>query len=481
MTAVENTAITYGTAEHHRFESSGAEFLYLVPSAAIYALSGVSKEIHHLLKDRQLPAEELFGKLLGRGYSFREIETALQEMDELDIIFSGRPKSAMPSLPAANFPLQRIVLNVTNQCNLACGYCYEYSDDKIAKTQDKPKYMSNKVAEAAIETLIRESAHRPVIHVTFFGGETLLNFPVMRSSVAYAKRRAEEVGKSVDFSLTTNATLLNEQIIEFLAEHRIGVTVSIDGDRELHDRMRVFHNGRGSYDVIAPKIKKLIERHRTNSIGARVTLSAGVSEVRRIYEHLTQEFGFHGVGFSPATANPDRLYHIGAKKMDNVLEQFEELAWEYRDYAVEGRQHGFTNVTDTLKDLNSGVSKAYPCGAGLGLLGVSTAGDVGLCHRFVDSPVAQMGHVQNGGIDHGARREFLESHHIGARRDCHTCWARPICAGGCYHEAFINFSDTAASNLHQCDWIRGWLDLCLRIYGEINVKNPKFLERFNEN
>src|SRR5689334_6696279 len=205
----------------------------------------------------------------------------------------------MPSLPAANFPLQRIVLNVTNQCNLACGYCYEYSDDKIAKTQDKPKYMSNKVAEAAIETLIRESAHRPVIHVTFFGGETLLNFPVMRSSVAYAKRRAEEVGKSVDFSLTTNATLLNEQIIEFLAEHRIGVTVSIDGDRELHDRMRVFHNGRGSYDVIAPKIKKLIERHRTNSIGARVTLSAGVSEVRRIYEHLTQEFGFHGVGFSP--------------------------------------------------------------------------------------------------------------------------------------------------------------------------------------
>lgn len=481
MTATETASIVYRTAEHHLFESSGAEFLYLVPSAAIFGLSGISKEIYHLLKVDPLSREGLVGALLERGHQLREIETSLQDMEELDIVTSGRPRNNMPTLPARNFPLQRIVLNVTNQCNLACGYCYEYSEDKIAKTQGKPKYMSDEVAEAAIETLIQESASRPVIHVTFFGGETLLNIPVMRSSVAYARRRAAEVNKTVDFSLTTNATLLNEEIIDFLAENRIGVTVSIDGDRELHDRMRVFHNGRGSYDVIAPKIKQLLERHRTNSIGARVTLSAGVREVRRIYEHLTQEFGFHGVGFSPATANPDRLYHIGAKKMDNVLEQFEELAWEYRDYALKGRQHGFTNVSDTLKDLSSGVSKAYPCGAGLGLLGVSTAGDIGLCHRFVDSPVAQMGHVQNGGIDHGARREFLENHHVGARPDCHTCWARPVCAGGCYHEAFINFSDTAASNLHQCDWIRGWLDLCLRIYGEINVKNPGFLERFEEN
>jgi uncharacterized protein len=112
---------------------------------------------------------------------------------------------------------------------------------------------------------------------------------------------------------------------------------------------------------------------------------------------------------------------------------------------------------------------------------VSTGGDIGLCHRFVDSPVGKMGHLNQGGIDHTARREFLSTHHIGARYDCHTCWARPVCSGGCYHEAFIHYGETSAANLHYCDWIRGWNDLCLQIYGEISVRNPSFLNRFNEN
>jgi uncharacterized protein len=180
-----------------------------------------------------------------------------------------------------------------------------------------------------------------------------------------------------------------------------------------------------------------LQRHKTNSIGARVTLSSGNAHVRRIYEHLTQEIGFYAVGFSPATANPKRLYSIGEEKMGTVLEGFEDLAWEYRDWAVAGRQHGFTNANDTLKELNSGMSKAFPCGAGLGLLGVGTAGDISLCHRFVDSDEGKMGHVQNGGVDHAAREQFLGTHNIGARYDCHTCWARPVCAGGCYHEAFV--------------------------------------------
>ena len=115
--------------------------------------------------------------------------------------------------------------------------------------------MNHEVAESAIDMLIKESAERPAVHVTFFGGETLMNFPLLRSSVDYAKTKCAEAGKKVEFSLTTNATLLNEEIVDFLSEHRIGVTVSMDGDRELNDKMRVFHDGRGSYDVIVPKIQ----------------------------------------------------------------------------------------------------------------------------------------------------------------------------------------------------------------------------------
>jgi len=479
MTACE-PATAYRQAEHHRFAVGASEFLYLVPSGAVFTLDGLSKEIFESLAANSRERRELIGALSTRGHAVSDVEASINEMHYYDVLASGDVKPKFPAMPGGDFPLQRLVLNVTNQCNLSCGYCYEYSEDKIAITKDKPKHMTDPVAQAAIDMLFKESAGRPKLHMTFFGGESLLNFELMQSAVAYADAKAAHERRFVDYSLTTNATLLTEEIADFLAEHKFGVTVSIDGDRELHDRMRVFHNGKGSYDIIAPKIKMLLKRHRTNSIGARVTLSAGVSHVRRIFDHLTQEFGFDGVGFSPATANPDRLYHIGGEKMDDVLGQFAELAYEYRDFALQNRHHRFTNISDTLKELHSGVSKAYTCGAGLGMLGVGTSGDIGACHRFVDAPVAQMGNVMTHGLNHEARREFLEQHHIGARPDCHTCWVRPVCAGGCYHESFIHHGSTQASLLKSCDRIRGWIDLCLHIYAEIGLVNPKFLERFND-
>jgi uncharacterized protein len=471
----------YRLGEYHSFTAAGAEFLYLVPSGSIFAVEGVAKLVIELLGSGEMSREALVAKLLDLGCSREEVEKTLQELTEVDALQCNLHEKEPLAVPVQDFPLQRIVLNTTNQCNLACTYCYEYSEDKIAQSAGKEKFMSREIAEASVEMLIKESAHRPNLHVTFFGGETLLNFSVMRSTVEYAKRRGEEVGKNVEFSLTTNGTLLTEEIVDFLAEHRIGVTVSMDGDKELNDRQRVFHDGKGSYDVIVPKVKQLLKRHRTNSIGARVTLTAGVSDVRRIYRHLTQEVGFQAVGFAPATASPQRLYHIGGQKMDSILDQFAELAGEYLEYAVQNRQHGFTNASDTLKELHTGISKAYACGAGLGMLGVGTEGNIGLCHRFVDSPIGKMGSLKEGGINKAARREFLNTHHIGARYDCHTCWARPVCAGGCYHEAFINQGSTSAANLHHCDWIRGWSDVCLKVYGEIAIRNPEFLNRFAEN
>src|SRR6266404_1161012 len=470
----------YRLGEYHAFSASGTEFLYLIPSGSIFAMEGIAKLVIELLGAAELPREILVAKLLDLGCSRDDVETTLRELTEIDAVQCDLQENAPLAVPVQDFPLQRIVLNTTNQCNLACTYCYEYSEDKIDQSAGKEKFMSKDIAEASVEMLLRESASRRNIHVTFFGGETLLNVSVMRSTVEYAKRRSAELNKKVEFSLTTNGTLLTEEIIEFLSEHRVGVTVSMDGDKELNDRQRIFHDGRGSYDVIVPKVKMLLKRHRTNSIGARVTLTAGVSDVRRIYRHLTQEIGFQAVGFAPATASPQRLYHIGGQKMDSILDQFAELASEYCDYALQNKQHGFTNASDTLKELHSGISKAYACGAGLGMLGVGTEGNVGLCHRFVDSPIGKMGSIKEGGIDKTARRDFLNTHHIGARYDCHTCWARPVCAGGCYHEAFIHHGDTSAANLHYCDWIRGWNDVCLKVYGEIAIQNPEFLNRFVE-
>ena len=133
MTAVETAAPAYHPAEHHLFETAGSKFLYLVPSGAIFGLSGLSQEIFTLLRSCPLSGEELTHELVRRGYSPRETESTLDEMVDFDVLSSGVPKKTFPSVPDETFPIQRIVLNTTNQCNLACGYCYEYSEDKIAR------------------------------------------------------------------------------------------------------------------------------------------------------------------------------------------------------------------------------------------------------------------------------------------------------------------------------------------------------------
>jgi len=470
----------YRQGEFHAFEGGGQNYLYLVPSAAIFALEDLSSAVLELLKDRELTREQIIAELLARGYASSSIEETLDELHQAHAIALGEgfvePRLESPQQP---FPLQTIVMNVTNQCNLSCSYCYEYGEDRIATPEGKTKFMSEETARSTVEFLLNQSPGRRMVHLTFFGGETLLNFKVVKSTIEYARARAAEMGKYIDFSMTTNATMLTSEIISFLAENNVGVTVSIDGPKESNDRFRVFHNGKGSYDVIAPKIKELVKVHRSRPIGARVTLTAQVVDVKKIFRHLTEEMGFDEVGFAPVTTSPVRLYAIGNTGLDHVLDQFTELAGEYLEYALESKHHGFSNVNDTLQELHQGVSKAYPCGAGLGLLGVAPSGDIGLCHRFVDSPAGKLGHIDTG-IDRDAQAEHLNRAHINTKYDCHTCWARPVCSGGCYHEAYVRYGDTSHANLHYCDWIRGWTDVCLGIYGEIAARNPKYLERFDE-
>ena len=160
------------------------------------------------------------------------------------------------------------------------------------------------------------------------------------------------------------------------------------------------------------------------------------------------------------------------------LSGFQTLAAEFLQSALAGRRHGFSNVRDTLEEMHKGMSKAYPCGAGLGLMGVATDGDVALCHRFAGSNTHKLGTVFDG-VDHARQDDFLTKHHIANKTDCATCWARPLCAGGCYHEAHTRYGSTVEPNLHYCDWIRSWTNTCLEVYGTLAERAPEFLTQFD--
>ncbi|PZU58538.1 MAG: quinohemoprotein amine dehydrogenase maturation protein [Sphingobium sp.] len=470
----------YRPGEFHAFTAADGAFIYLVSAAAIFQLDAASRAMLARLEREVLGHGEIVRLLVEDGYAPADAEEFIRELRFAGVIVPDEAMPAPPpSSPPKDFPLQALVLNITNQCNLSCTYCYEFGADKIATPQGKKKYMSIDTARESVDFLLDQSAGRKGVHITFFGGETLMNFPLLKDVVAYATARAEEAGKSVGFSLTTNATLLTPEIIAFLSDNAIGVTVSMDGPPDLQDKRRVYKNGRGSYAVMEPRLRALIAGHRTRAITARVTLTEGVTDVQRIYRHLKDDLGFHEVGFAPVTTAGDRDYAISAADMEGVLAQFHALADEWLEHALEGRSHGFSNVSETISELIQGVHKSHPCGAGIGLLGVSPSGDLSPCHRFTDADTHTLGHISSG-IDREKQSDFLERGHVAAKYDCQSCWARPLCAGGCHHEAFVRYGDTGHANLHYCDWIREWTDRCLRIYGELAVKNPEFLERFAE-
>ena len=469
----------YRRGEFHSFSARNRRFLYLVPAGAIFELDGAAEMLLDRLAEGEASEEQLVAHFAAHGFPAADAQELISELYQSRVIVADNlPPEPLQEAPA-DFPLQTLVLNLTNQCNLSCQYCYEFGEDKVATPEGKPKFMDYETAQASVDFLLGQSAGRRTVHITFFGGETLMNFPLLKKVVTYANEKAAGQGRSIDFSLTTNATLLTPAIIEFLSENRIGVTVSMDGPPELHDKLRVFANGKGSYDIIAPRVRALIENHRTRPITARVTLTKGVTDVVKIFRHLKNDLGFHEVGFAPVTTSPDRLYAINERGMDHVLAQFHVLADEYLEYALRGEMHGFSNVSDTLSELCQGVNKSHPCGAALGLVGVGPSGDIAPCHRFVDSDTHALGHISTG-IDREKQKDFLQRGHINSKYDCHTCWARPLCAGGCHHEAYVRYGDTGHPNLHYCDWIRNWTDTCLQIYGAISAHNPEFLRVFAE-
>jgi len=461
----------YETSIFHTFETMGEKFVYASGSAAICGLDETASG----LLERFSSAD---GMEVGSWGSDDE-RTSFEELVSFGLL---RPVGEATT-PGADplqmpFPLATLVLNVSSRCNLSCTYCYEYGEDKLSDLRGSAT-MASDTAKRSIDMFFEESGGRPELSITFFGGETLLGIDTIRDATEYALEKAAREQRVIGFSLTTNATLLDDEVIEFLTKYRFGINVSIDGAKADHDRHRTFASGKGSHAEIVPMIKSLLERNRPHGrpIGARVTLTSGSSPVAEIYHHLVNEIGFDSVGFAPVTSAPGRDYELADVGMSKLLTEFEALAEDYVQAALRNERHAFSNLHDLLAELHQGANKAHPCGAGLGLLAVGTDGDISPCHRFVGSDEHSLGNLDDG-VDSEKRQSFLDSVHISKKIDCHDCFAKPHCSGGCYHEAHVRYGDASQPNLHYCDWIRAWTDLGLRSYGRIAVSNPDYLRVF---
>jgi len=455
------------------------QILVAAKSMALFVMDPVAEAL--LAYGQQHPhltSEGISQELHGR-FSPEAIGETLQELVRLHVFVTEQPapKPIRPVVDIEHFPLGSLVLNVANKCNLHCSYCYE---PEGAKYGSSPVQMDWDTARQSIDFLFQKAGNNREVNVIFFGGEALLNFKLMREVVEYAEEQGREHDKKVDFSLTTNGTLLTDEVIDFFQAHRFGLTVSMDGPQELHDKRRFFLTARGekkgSYEQIVLRIKRLMARYTARPVVARVTVTKGTVEVMRIYEHLTS-LGFFEVGFSPVTAKNGEEYGLEPADLRQVLAGFKELGALYVERALQNQYTGFSNLSTMLTDVHLGTNKLFPCGAGLGLLDVDGNGDVYLCHRFPGTEEHQYGNVKEG-LAYDRLNEFINSAHVENKPVCQTCWIRGLCGGGCYHEAYTQFGDGALPNLHYCDFLREWTEYGIRVYMELQEKNPGFVETY---
>lgn len=469
--------LEWNAANGHLVRGDPDAFVLHVPTTALFGIDalGVSV-IEECRKSGGRSLEELAAVLADRyePARVRALAAQLRKLEMLQPSGLQHPINPQP-VEVDSYPLSTLVLNVNTGCNLSCTYCYK---EDLAKPRDGRK-MDFVTAARSVDLLLKTGAARERLNIVFFGGEPLSNVALIRQVVGYAESAAERAGKQMDFSLTTNATLLTPSLISYFDAHRFGISVSIDGPRDIHDRHRRSVGGRGTYEVVARKVRTLLEQYRSRPVGARVTLGGGTTEVEAIHAHLRGEIGFHEVGYAPVTAAAEAGHALSQEELASVHQGFERLGEDYRRAAIAGHSNGFSNMHQLMTDLHEGRRKALPCGAGVGLLAVDGAGELNLCHRFTGSELPTFGNVTSG-IDTQRLGAFVNKAMDREGTHCASCRIRNLCAGGCYHESYARFGDAHHRTYHYCNLLRSWVDFGISVYTDIQRHNPGFFARHLE-
>lgn len=462
--------------QRHNYRTAGPpdrRILLHVPTTSVFELDRVSRDLLALFEQGDAIGADAIQARFDGSFAPGEVCDALDDFLALGVVAPGRKFYDPVPRPVKNAPINTLVLTLTTGCNLGCSYCYREDLD----TPKVARVMEHETALAAIDLLFRQAAERQRVGIVFFGGEPLTRFASLRELMSYAERKAGEAGIQVDFSLTTNATLLTGEMIDFFGAHRFGIAVSIDGAELEHDRRRITIGGKGTYKLVAAKVKRLLDARLPRPVAARVTLTRDCTDIMRAYRHLHDELGFAEVGFAPVTAAQDSPIALDAAQMRLVLDGMKELGRDYVLEAKRSRQHGFSNMNHLMLDLWRGTRKTLPCGAGLGLLAAGTDGSLSLCHRFTGTDFGGFGDVANG-IDLEKLGRFFNSAQT-THAACAECPARGVCAGGCYHEAYVRSGDPLAPTLAHCDFVREWLQFGLDCFGQISAANPDFFSTRN--
>jgi uncharacterized protein len=378
----------------------------------------------------------------------------------IDEVLSARPRR-IDDMPLAPPPLQSLSLNLAQACNMGCSYCYA----DAGKFGGKARMMSIDVARAATDRLLIEAVPGADLLIGFMGGEPFLHRALMVDIVPYARQRAAASGRTVRFSITTNATLLTDDDVRFLADEGFQVAVSIDGPKALNDSQRPLNSGGSAYEKVVEALEKFDRLGRPRHLSARSTIAPRCGPLLPILDHLIG-LGFDSVGFSPILVSPNPAFAFTKLDFETFSDDMIACGVRAREALLAHEVYPFSNFETALHEIHRGSHRPYPCGAGAAYLSVDADGGLYACHRLVGDEQFAMGSVQTGS-DVVRRAAHLAERHVHTQEPCKSCWARYLCGGGCYHEV-------KHRGRISCDYIRAWLTFCIESYAEISCKAPGY-------
>lgn len=289
--------------------------------------------------------------------------------------------------------------------------------------------MSYEVGKQALDFLIANSGNRRNLEVDFFGGEPLMNWDVIKQLVEYGRSQEEKYNKKFRFTLTTNGVLLNDEIMEFANKEMANVVLSIDGRKEVHDFMRPFRKGAGSYDLIVPKFQKFAQSRGEKSYYARGTFTRHNLDFSEDVLHLA-DLGFDQISVEPVVADEKEEYALQWEDVPKICEEYDKLAKEMIKRRKEGKAFNFFHF---MIDLTGGpcvYKRLSGCGSGTEYLAVTPWGDLYPCHQFVGEEKFLMGNVWDGVKRKDICDEFKNCN-VYAKEKCQDCFAKFYCSGGC--------------------------------------------------
>lgn len=329
--------------------------------------------------------------------------------------------------------VKALCLHIAHDCNLACRYCFA----EEGEYKGRRALMSYEVGKQALDFLIANSGNRRHLEVDFFGGEPLMNFQVVKDLVKYGREQEALHDKQFRFTLTTNGILLNDDIMEFANKEFDNVVLSIDGRKEINDRMRPSRNGKGSYDIIVPKFEKLAKLRHQTKYYVRGTYTHYNTDFFEDVRHLA-ELGFKQISVEPVVAPPEAPYALTEDDLPVLYEQYDKLASYMLKCKKEGKNFNFFHFMIDLKGGPCVAKRLSGCGSGTEYLAVTPWGDLYPCHQFVGNEDFLMGNVFEGIKNTGLREEFRQCN-VYSKEKCKKCFAKFYCSGGCAANAY-NFT-----------------------------------------